>query len=180
MKENMTTLSTGTENSSAALKDYFIELAEFSRWADDRVMSWLSQITEETWNQEAVSSFGSIRDTAVHIVSAQNIWLDFWTKAQQPTYLSSEFTGSRAELIDIWTRTSTALNDFIKRYPAADYSTAIQVRKPNGEMNTMEFRKTFPHMINHSTYHRGQLVTLLRQAGFLNLSNTDLFTFYLT
>jgi uncharacterized damage-inducible protein DinB len=180
MKENRTILTESTENSSAALKDYFIELAEFSHWADDRVMTWLSQITDETWNKEALSSFGSIRDTAVHIVSAQKIWLDFWTNAQQPIYLSSEFTGSREELIDIWKATSTALKHFIAQYPIAAYSSEIQVRKPNGEMNTMEFRKTFPHMINHSTYHRGQLVTLLRQVGFLNLSNTDLFTFYLT
>ncbi|WP_142529142.1 DinB family protein [Pedobacter westerhofensis] len=43
----------------------------------------------------------------------------------------------------------------------------------------MEFYRIFPHMVNHSRYHRGQLVTLLRrQAGFTDLCSTDLFTYY--
>ena len=157
-----------------------MELAEFNNWADDRVINWLNQITDEQWNKIAISSFGSIRDTAIHIISAKKIWLDFWTNTQNPVYLSLEFKGTRLELINIWETVSAKLKSFIENYPIAYYKKEINVKKPNGEMSTMEFRKTFPHMINHSTYHRGQLVTLLRQAGFSNLSNTDLFTYYNT
>jgi len=176
----MTTLSTLTENGNNSLKSYFIELADFSNWADNRAIDWLNQITDEQWDQIANSSFGSVRDTAVHIVSAKKIWIDFWTNVQHPIYLSSKFKGTREDLIDIWKRTSAQLKSFIENYPAENYTTEIYVRKPNGELSTMEFRKTFPHMINHSTYHRGQLVTLLRQSGFLSLSNTDLFTYFNT
>jgi uncharacterized damage-inducible protein DinB len=176
----MTTLSKRKENSSTDLKVYFIELAEFSNWADNRVINWLTQITDEQWNKTAISSFGSIRDTAIHIISAKKIWLDFWTNAPNPVYLSLEFTGARIELIDIWKTISAELKSFIENYPMENYTNEINVKKPNGELSTMEFRKTFPHMINHSTYHRGQLVTLLRQSGFSNLSNTDLFTYYNT
>lgn len=176
----MTALSKRKGNSSTDLKVYFIELAEFSNWADNHVINWLTQITDEQWNQTAISSFESIRDTAVHIVSAKKIWLDFWTDAPNPVYLSLEFKGTRIELIDIWKPISAELKSFIEIYPVENYANEIGVKKPNGELSTMEFRKTFPHMINHSTYHRGQLVTLLRQSGFSNLSNTDLFTFYNT
>ncbi|MCF0064729.1 hypothetical protein MUK70_04315 [Dyadobacter chenwenxiniae] len=176
----MTTSPERTEKGSVDLKSYFIELAEFNNWADNRVISWLTQITDEQWNQVAISSFGSVRDTAVHIVSAKKIWLDFWTDAPNPVYLSADFTGTKEELIAIWKRASTELKFFIDNYPKKNYGNEISVIKPNGELISMEFRKTFPHMINHSTYHRGQLVTLLRQSGFFNLSNTDLFTYYLT
>lgn len=174
----MTTVSKRKENSSTDLKVYFIELAEFTNWADDYIINWLTQITDKQWNKTAISSFGSIRDTAMHIVSAKKIWLDFWTNAPNPVYLSVAFTGTRLELIDIWKTVSAKLKSFIENYPIENYTNAIGVKKPNGELSTMEFRKTFPHMINHSTYHRGQLVTLLRQSGFSNLSNTDLFTYY--
>lgn len=176
----MTTLSKRKENSSTDLKVYFIELAEFSNWADNRVINWLTQITDEQWNKTAISSFRSIRDTAIHIVSAKKIWLDFWTNAPNPVYLSLEFTGTRLELINIWKTISAELRSFIENYPIENYTNEISVKKPNGQLSTMEFRKTFPHMVNHSTYHRGQLVTLLRQSGFSNLSNTDLFTYYNT
>ncbi|MBB6498011.1 DinB family protein [Pedobacter cryoconitis] len=174
----MTTLSILTENGNDCLKGYFIELADFNNWADNRAIDWLTQITDEQWDQVAISSFGSIRETAVHIASAKKIWIDFWTDVQNPVYLSSEFKGTREDLIDIWKTTSAELKSFIENYPIENYTNEIYVKKPNGELSTMEFRKTFPHMINHSTYHRGQLVTLLRQSGFLNLSNTDLFTYY--
>lgn len=172
----MTTLS--TESSNDGLKSHFIELAKYNNWADNRAIDWLTQITDEQWNQVAISSFGSIRETAVHIASAKKIWIDFWTNVQNPVYLSSEFTGTREDLIDIWKTVSVELKSFIENYPVENYSNGIIVKKPNGELSTMEFRKTFPHMINHSTYHRGQLITLLRQSGFFNLSNTDLFTYY--
>ncbi|MBS7567058.1 DinB family protein [Mucilaginibacter sp. Bleaf8] len=162
------------------LKGYYIELADFNNWADSRAMDWISQITDEQWNQVAVSSFGSISKTAIHIVSAKKIWIDLWTNVQDPVYLSSEFTGTREDLIDIWKTTSAKLKSFIEHYPVENYTNEITVKKPNGELSAMEFKKTFPHMINHSTYHRGQLVTLLRQSGFSNLSNTDLFTYYNT
>jgi len=176
----MTTSLNKTLDVNADLKTYLIELIEFNNWADHRVIDWLTQITDEQWTRAAVSSFGSIRDTAVHIVSAKKIWLDFWTNAPNPTYLSKEFTGTKEELIGIWKHMSARHKAFIEHFPYENYLNEIRVTKPNGETITMPFRKTLPHMVNHSTYHRGQLVTLLRQCGFLELLNTDLFTYYAT
>jgi uncharacterized damage-inducible protein DinB len=174
----MTVTSANAENSKNDLKTYFVELAEYNNWADGRAIDWLSQISDEQWNQALTSSFGSIRETVVHMVSAKKIWIDIWTNVSNPLYLSLTFKGSRNELISIWKELSEDLKSFIQNYPLDNYLNAITVKKPNGEQCTMEFRKTFPHMINHATYHRGQLVTLLRQAGCVELTNTDLFTFY--
>lgn len=85
-------------------KKYFTALAVYNNWTDNVAIDWLNQINDEQWNQVIIGSFNSIKKTAIHIASAEKIWIDFW--------------------------------------------------------------QTFSHIINHSTYHRGQLVTLLRQAGF--------------
>jgi len=178
IKDKMTTIAIDRKNSMTGLRAYYLELAAFNNWADNRIINWLTQITDVQWNQSAVSSFGSLRDTAVHIVSAKKLWIDTWTGVPNPAYLSAGFNGSKDDLIDIWKESSEDLTSFIENYPEENYNKPVTVKKPNGELCTMEFRKTFPHMINHATYHRGQLVTLLRQAGFSVLSNTDLFTFY--
>jgi uncharacterized damage-inducible protein DinB len=170
--------STDAENTPNSYKRYFVKLAEYSNWADSMVMDWLMQISDEQWNQVIISSFPSIRETAVHMVSAKKVWLDFWTNTSKPVYLSSTFSGSRTELLNIWKSLSKDLISFITNYAVEDYAKEIHLKKPNGTSSFLEFRKTFPHMINHATYHRGQLVTLLRQSGFSSLSNTDLFTFY--
>ena len=179
----MTTLSTDQLQENTLLKqlfikDYLVELTDYINWADDIVIGWLAQITDEQWNRSASSSFGSIKETAVHIAGAKKIWIDFWKNDPEPVYLSKVFTGSRTELITIWKKASADLKDFIDNFPVEKYMDLVKIMKPNAELSMMEFRKTVPHMVNHSTYHRGQLVTLLRQAGFYGFSNTDLFTFY--
>lgn len=159
-------------------KKYFTELAGYNHWADNIAIEWLSQINDEQWNQVIASSFSSIRQTAIHIASAEKIWIDFWKDAPNPVYLSAEFKGTKEDLIAIWKKVSAGLKDFIEEYPEENYRRQVTFKKPNGEDGQMEFSQTFPHMINHSTYHRGQLVTMLRQAGFTKLSSTDLFTYY--
>jgi uncharacterized damage-inducible protein DinB len=166
------------QNAKKMSKQYFTDLAGYIIWADNKAIEWLSQISEEQWNREITSSFSSIRQTAIHIASAEKIWIDFWTNAPDPVYLSATFKGSKDDLLTIWKETSAALKNFIEQYPEENYQQIISLKKPNGETAEMEFSQTFPHMVNHSTYHRGQLVTLLRQGGFTQLSSTDLFTYY--
>jgi uncharacterized damage-inducible protein DinB len=159
-------------------KKYFTELAGYNNWADTIAMGWLDQIGDDQWDQLITSSFSSIRQTAVHIASAEKIWIDFWKNVPDPIYLSAEFKGTKDQLIQHWKNASAGIKTFIDEFPEESYLQQVTFRKPNGEKGQMEFSCTFPHMVNHSTYHRGQLVTLLRQVGFTRLSSTDLFTYY--
>lgn len=160
-------------------KIYFTELANYNNWADAHVIDWLTQIDEQQWEQEITSSFNSISHTVLHIVGAKKIWVDFWTKRPDPVYLSSYFNGTKDELISLWQKASEDLRQFIDSYPEEEYNRLIDVIYPNGKKTQLEFWQTLPHFVNHATYHRGQLVTMLRQAGFTNFINTDLFTYFL-
>lgn len=153
-------------------------MADYNSWANSIVIGWLHQLTDEQWQQEIVSSFSSIRQTVIHIVSAQKIWVDFWKKVPDPVYLSAGFTGTKEELISIWEKSSAELKAFMEQYPEENFGQPVTFKWPRGGESQMEFSQTFSHFINHATYHRGQLVTLLRQAGFTKLSSTDLATYY--
>lgn len=160
-------------------KKYFTELADYNNWTDRIIVEWLEQLSEEQWEQPVTSSFSSIKQTAVHMVSAKKIWIDFWTKAPDPVYLSAEFNGTKSELMAIWEKASEDLQYFIVNHPEEDYQQPVTVLYPNGKEVKMIFWKTLPHFVNHAAYHRGQLVTLLRQAGFTDFTNTDLFTYFM-
>jgi len=160
-------------------KEYFTALAKYSNWTDNIMMDWLSQLNEAQWEQQITSSFNSIRDTVVHMVSAKKIWLDFWTNRPAPVYLSTYFNGSKDELLEIWKNASCDLENFLNEYPEESYDQMITVTYPDGRQAEMEFWKTLPHFVNHATYHRGQVVTMLRQAGFAEFKNTDLFTYFI-
>jgi uncharacterized damage-inducible protein DinB len=124
-------------------KEYFTELAGYTNWADNKAMEWLNHISDEQWEQVIVSSFSSIRQTAIHLASAQKIWIDFWNKAPAPVYLSAEFKGTKNELIDIWKKASAGLKDFMETYPEEKYSKQVTFRYPNGREGQLEFQQTF-------------------------------------
>lgn len=158
-------------------KKYLQDIADYSNWADPAVINWLEEISEEDWKKEIDSSFNSIAKTALHIVSAKKIWIDFWKSAPNPTFLSANFTGNKVVLIEIWKKTMIDYKSFIENYHEENYSNiiSITVRKEKWEM---KFAETVLHHNNHATFHRGQLVTMLRQCGFTHFCNTDLATYY--
>ncbi|GAB2698297.1 DinB family protein [Mucilaginibacter koreensis] len=160
-------------------KDYFAVLAAYNRWADQKAMNWLSAIDHEAWQRLNPSSFSSVRQTAIHIASAEKIWVDFWTGTATPVYLSAVFSGDKDELIAIWRKAGEDLVNFISNYPENELDRPVNFVYPNGSTGQMPYYQSFAHVVNHSTYHRGQLITLLHQVGFSELSSTDLATFYL-
>ena len=156
---------------------YFLDVADYNNWVSSKAIDWLTQLSNEQWEQVIISSFGSIRQTTLHIVSAEKIWVDFWKNTPDPLFLSTTFRGTNEELLAIWRQSSAELKQFIDTYPEENYQQPVAFSW-RGKAWRMEFWQTVAHFVNHATYHRGQLVTLLRQAGFSGLSSTDLATYY--
>lgn len=158
-------------------KKYLLDIANYSNWVDNAVIKWLEQINDEQWKKEIASSFNSIAKTVLHIVGAKKVWIDFWQNVPNPVFLSAEFKGTKTELIEIWKKSMEDYKNLIENYPEENYTQIISFKVRNEEWK-MEFAQTVLHHNNHATYHRGQLVTMLRQAGFTNFSNTDLATYF--
>jgi uncharacterized damage-inducible protein DinB len=158
-------------------KQYFIELAEYNLWANTIVCGWLEQISDEQWNNEIISSFNSIQGTVLHTISAENAWLQRFKK-EPFEWLQSTYKGSKEEHIKLWKENSTQLKAFIDAFDENDLNKNLDFKRLNGEAYSMPYYQLFAHVVNHATYHRGQLVTMLRQAGFKNISYTDLLGIY--
>lgn len=158
-------------------KTYFTELAEFNRASTAQVCSWLQQISDEQWQQPVVSSFNSIRETVLHTVNAENAWLKR-LKNEPVIRVDQTFTGSRQELLDLWEQTSQQLRDWLEGFDETALKAPFSYKRFNGQEYTSRYYQILAHVVNHATYHRGQLVTLLRQVGFTAMQSTDLIGFY--
>jgi len=159
-------------------KDYFMQLADYNIWANNMVHSWLEKITDEQWERPVISSFNSIAETSLHTAGAVTIWLDRLNQVQAPVWMPSVFKGSKKEAQEIWKKSSAGLRVFIENFDEAKLADNISFRRPDGNSYALAHYQVFAHMFNHSTYHRGQIVTLLRQVGFTGVSSTDLSTFF--
>ena len=159
-------------------KEYFIELFDFNLWANSIVCNWLEQITEEQWDQEINSSFSSIQKTVLHVISAEKAWAERLKKNPNVIWLQNEYKGTKQAHIDLWKATSLELKNLIEVFPKDELDKNIDFKRINGDACSMPYYQVFAHVVNHNTYHRGQLVTMLRQAGFTNVQSTDLMNFY--
>ncbi|MBL7741036.1 MAG: DinB family protein [Chitinophagaceae bacterium] len=158
-------------------KEYFTLLADFNIWANNIVCNWLEQLNEEQWSKEIVSSFSSVRETVLHIISAEKAWLERFE--QKPVeWIQFSYKGSKEEHIELWKKTSQKLRDYVAGFDESRLQTSLTYKRLNGEEKTTPFFVMFAHTFNHSTYHRGQLVTMIRQTGFTNIGSTDLLSFY--
>ena len=158
-------------------EQYFKELAAFNLWANKIVCGWLAELTDEQWSMHIASSFNSIQETVLHTLSAEKAWLQRF-KAEQVVWLQATYKGTKDEHIQLWLETSAKLKAFIDGFDDEALNKKLDFKRLNGDPYSMPYYQLFAHVVNHATYHRGQLVTMLRQAGYTKISSTDLLGFY--
>ncbi len=159
-------------------KNYFLELARYNIWANNIVSSWFNRINDQQWEQPLVSSFENIAATALHIAGAETIWLERLNNVESPVWLPATFKGNKTEMVDVWKKASSSLEKFVGQFDETKMGNILRFTRLNGEVQEMPHYQVLAHVFNHSSYHRGQLVTLLRQVGFTEVGSTDLLAFY--
>jgi uncharacterized damage-inducible protein DinB len=156
----------------------FITLAEYNTWANDIVHSWFDKISDEQWKQVIVSSFPSLSATALHTAGAETVWLDRLNKVAEPRWLVTTLKGGKKEVQDAWKDSSAGLKSFIENFDETKLEDTVSFKRPDGNTYQLQYYQIFAHVFNHSTYHRGQIVTMLRQTGFTNVHSIDMSTYF--
>ena len=136
----------------------------------------INKLKEEDINREMVSSFPSIYKTVQHLWKAEEIWWQRLKLAEHPEIQSETFTGSFAALS---TRFSKQNQQWVEWVSGATENQVLHVFAyvRNKEQIKMPVYQMLQHVFNHATYHRGQLVTMLRQLGVDKIPSTDFSAF---
>ncbi|MEK6284113.1 MAG: DinB family protein [Acidobacteriota bacterium] len=140
-------------------------LYEYNRWANARTLDAVSKLTPEQFTRDLRSSHRSVRDTFAHILAAEWIWLERW-KGTSPGSLLNPSDFSTVE--SLGTRLAEVERDtaeFIDGLTDELLGTVISYRNTRGEEWAYPLGQMLQHVMNHSSYHRGQVTTLLRQLG---------------
>jgi uncharacterized damage-inducible protein DinB len=127
-------------------------LLAYTIWADRQVLSALAEVPEEDLVRETGVSFGSVLGTMAHILGAEQLWLSRFLGVPM---------GGAPTVEDFWPQLEVFLASLTEEQLGADFTWT----NSRGETNTVPFRKAVLHFVNHSTYHRGQVVAQLAQLG---------------
>lgn len=148
------------------------KLYEYNRWANRRVVEACGAIDASAFTRHSGGSFGSIRETLAHIAWAEWLWLERWQhrSPKQAALPDASDLQAIARVIDDVAR---GQQSFIEQISDDRLSERIAYINIKGERWEYTLAEMLQHLVNHSTYHRGQIVTLLRQAGATTVSSTD-------
>jgi len=136
----------------------------YTRWADTRCLDALGGLSAEAWLKDVGGSFGSIRNTAVHLVSAQAVSLSRW-KGQPVHMWKPEELPTVDALRARWEEVARDRGAFLAEQTDATLAQDVRYTTTDGKAYATPLGEFFLHMANHSTYHRGQLTAFLRNVG---------------
>ena len=153
-------------------------LYEFNRWANGRTLEAAEKLGPDAFLQDLKNSFPSIRDTLAHILGAEWIWLRRW-KGESPAKLLalSEFP-TVASLRERFGAVDAERGAFLASLTEEGLQQPFDYKDLAGNLYRLPMVQTMQHVVNHGTYHRGQITTMLRQLGATPIG-TDMSRFYL-
>ncbi len=171
-------------------------LYAYNRWANERMFSALEKLSQAQFTATVASSFPSIRETVFHILGAEWIWLQRWkglsprattSDANVTTRTLSHLTpvnvAHAEELTTVAALRSFAdalereRQEFLSTLTDDSLQAPLQFSDMAGNTYSEPLVQLLQHLVNHGTYHRGQVTTLLRHGGSETISLDMLFFF---
>jgi uncharacterized damage-inducible protein DinB len=157
------------------MNDEFATLFAFNRWANGKMLDACRKVTPEQYATEPVPGWTSVRATVYHIAVVTDGWLralagnpdqSFPTEADVPT------PDHAARILD---RAYRTLDSLLPTLTAEALATPRTLSR-RGRTAVLPSWVVLRHVVNHTTYHRGQVASKLKRFG-VQQAETDLVYF---
>lgn len=141
------------------------ELFTHHYWARDRHLQACETLFEEQIWRPLVSSFPSLGFAFAHLVMVEWLWLERWQGRPPHALRSPEEFSSLEALSTRWRLVESEMKGYLAQLDEHALELPFSFVNLEGQTMTYPLWHTFLHLINHQTYHRGQVAGLLRQLG---------------
>ncbi|MGE5519907.1 MAG: DinB family protein [Candidatus Dadabacteria bacterium] len=155
------------------MKEVYIQLAAYHVWANKQLFEFISTLPEEQQLAEIKSSFPGVHATLLHLYDSEAIW---WQRVKMQERIISpaeSFHGNTSELIYQILRQNREWQNYITDLQEHVFLHEFIYFNSRKEKFKQPIYQMLTHVFNHGTYHRGQIVTILRQLGIEKIPATD-------
>lgn len=155
------------------MKELLKQLAAYNVWATQRITDVILSLPEEKQKAEIASSFNSLHNTILHIWDAESIWWQRMKLHERFVRPSDNPKSSTRDVVNGLLSQSKLWEGWVSNASELSLDHVFQYYNNKKEPVKMHIYQMISHVFNHSTYHRGQLITMLRQLGVEKLPGTD-------
>lgn len=149
---------------------------DYNLWANRRLVENIRAVPADLVETVPLAPFGSIHDALRHIVGAQNIWLERLRGESPSDFMGLTAGRSTDDLCEMLVLTSQAWVQHVADHPAQLMGT-VSYATTKGDQFVQQVDDVITHVVNHSTYHRGQVMSALRSTYDGKLLGLDMIVF---
>lgn len=149
------------------------QYATYNIWANKKLMEVILNLPEEKQMAEVPSSFSSLYKTVLHMWDAESIWWQRMKLHERLVIPSENFKGSMKDVVNGLAQQSEQWLDWVSSASDIALDHVFQYQNSKKEQFKQPIYQMLLHVFNHGTYHRGQLINMLRQLGVEKLPQTD-------
>ena len=139
------------------------QLYAFTAWATNKFFDALGPLTQEQLTKDMQTSHKSIHGTLTHLVGAEKIWSERLTGATVQPFLRPEDAPTLGALKQIWTKVGFESAKFVGGLTDKKLLEIFEMKTAKGEVYKYLYWQIMLHVVDHSSYHRGQIVAMMRQ-----------------
>ena len=159
------------------MKQLLQQYAAYNVWANKTLTERIAQLPEEIIYKETKSSFSSIYKTVMHLMEVESIWWQRLKLQEHVEWPGVNFKGNFDELSKEILSLSKQWQDWILNTNEANLTHVFAYHNSKKEYFKQPVYEMLVHLFNHQTFHRGQLVTMMRQNGIEKIPATDFIVF---
>ncbi|OSY87247.1 hypothetical protein WH52_12355 [Tenacibaculum holothuriorum] len=149
-----------------------IDLVTYNLWANKRIITWLESNDQELITKDCQSSFSSILKTVKHILDGQILYYSILNQSPYNESSENSVQDKYRQLIE----QSIAFLEYVKKQKNFNESRLVKTKFLSGEFPQFELIK---HCMNHSTFHRGQIITIGHQLKLTKAPSTDMLFYFI-
>ncbi len=138
-------------------------LLAYNQWANRRLLAAVRPLDPRDFPRDLGASHGSVQGTLVHILWGEWLWLRRWRgESPRRVFAAAEFPSVDA-LASCWEEVERDQDAFVAGLTEQRLAARVAYENLEGVRWEYPLAQMMQHLVNHSAYHRGQVVTLLRQ-----------------
>lgn len=155
------------------MKELLAGYVKYDHWANEMLLTVVLQLTKEQQQMELTSSFPSVQKTCAHMWDAYRIWWQRLQKQQVVQGPTVDLDIPVKEIVGNIFVQNLLWQQWLDNTPQTELESLFAYTNMKGEKFEQPLEQVVLHLCNHGTYHRGQLVTMLRQIGVTAIPQTD-------
>lgn len=155
------------------MKELLVSYTKYNLWANAKIAELLISLDRQLLDKELISSFNTIRKTAYHIWDAEVIWYNRLKGVSFTDWPSKDFSGTDNDFFKKFVEHSSKFPVFVGDKSEDELASTFKYKTLDGKEYENLVGNIIVHVMNHSTFHRGQLITMLRNVGYTDFSSTD-------